>query len=252
MSTPVPLLLLHPFPLDAGCWDPVRERLSTRPVRAPNFPGFGGAAPAPGWTIESVADRLAGGLADGPEGAAVVCGVSMGGYAALALAARHPDRVAGLVLADTRAEADDAAALERRRAGALRIAREGTAPFLDAMLPQLVAPDATREVVARVRAIADRQDADALIAALEALAGRPDRLGDLAAIDSPALVVVGAEDAVTPLAAAQTMAAGLSDARLAVIPECGHLSVVERPEALAGLLEEFLAQVDGRASRPAG
>jgi 3-oxoadipate enol-lactonase len=248
MSTPVPLLLLHPFPLDAGCWDPVRERISARPVRAPDFPGFGGSPPEPGWTIEGVADRLAGELAGGPRGAAVVCGVSMGGYAALALAARHPDRVAGLVLADTRAEADAAAALERRRAGALRIAQEGPASFLDAMLPQLVAPDAPEEVVARVRAIADRQEAGALIAGLEALAGRPDRVGDLAGIDAPALVVVGAQDAVTPLAAARTMAAGLRDAHLAVIPECGHLSVVERPEALAELLEELLTRVDGRAS----
>jgi pimeloyl-ACP methyl ester carboxylesterase len=251
MTPPVPLLLLHPFPLDAGCWAPVLPRLAGRPVLAPDFPGFGAAPEEPGWTIAGVADRLAGDLARGPGGAAVVCGVSMGGYTALALAARHPDRVAGLLLADTRAEADDDAARDRRREGALRIAQDGPAPFLDALLPQLVAPDAPAEVVARVRALADRQPPTALISALGALAGRPDRVGELAAMATPALVVVGEHDRVTPIAAAETMATGLPDARLEVIPRCGHLSVVERPEALAALLAAFLAEVDARGA-PAG
>lgn len=106
MPEPLSLVLLHPFPLDAGFWNAVRPALSAdRPVVACEFPGLGSAPMAEEPSVDGFADSVAATIAaECPQGRAVVCGLSLGGYVALALAARHPERVAALVLADTRAE----------------------------------------------------------------------------------------------------------------------------------------------------
>ena len=115
--------------------------------------------------------------------------------------------------------------------------------FLDDFVPRLVAPgdDAARDAA---RAIADRQDPEAVARALEALAGRADRRGDLAGISAPALVVVGSEDALTPPPFAETLAQGLPDAELVVIPGAGHLTALERPGEFAAAVGAFLRAFD--------
>ena len=117
----------------------------------------------------------------------------------------------------------------------------GTGAFLDDFMPRLVAPgdDAARDAA---RAIADRQDPEAVARALEALAGRADRRGDLAGISAPALVIVGSEDALTPPPFAETLAAGLADAELVVIPGAGHLTALERPAEFAAAVRAFLSR----------
>jgi len=235
-----PLVLLHPFPLDATSWAPVRDALGwPGPVIAPDFPGFGAAEPEPAPTIEGFADRVAGLVPAGPG--ALVVGVSMGGYAALALTLRHPGRVGALVLACTRAEADDAAARASRERGIAAVRDGGRDAFLDGLLPRLMASDAAPEAVAQARAIAGRQPPQAIAACLAALRDRPDRSRDLGAIGVPAQVVAGAEDAAVPLAASRALAGGLPQGRLAVIEGAGHLALLERPAALAELIRRFAA-----------
>lgn len=241
-----PLVLLHPYPVDAGFWDPVRALLAPgRPVLAPEAPGFGSATPEAGWTVTGYADAVAARIADwAPGGRAAVCGLSLGGYVALAIAARHPERLSALVLADTRAEPDDDAALAARADGIARIEAEGAEGYLRDFLPRVVSPRAAPEVREALARLAGRQPAAALCDALRALAGRVDRRPDLGAVSCPALVVVGEDDAATPPAVARVMADGIPGARMEVVPGAGHMTALERPAAFAALLEGHLAGVD--------
>ena len=243
MAAPTPLVLLHPFPLDAGFWSAVRPALADdRPVIACEFPGLGAAAPEEHPSIDGFADSVADVIARrAPDGRAAVCGLSLGGYVALALAARHPQRVAALVLADTRAEDDAPEARSGRHASAVRVRTEGAGGFLDEFTARLVAPGDHASLGA-ARAIADAQDPEAIARALEALAGRADRRADLPGMTMPALVIVGSEDVLTPLGCAQTLVEGLPDAELLVIPGSGHLSALEHPTAFSDGVRGFLAR----------
>lgn len=243
MPVPTPLVLLHPFPLDAGFWSPVVPRLSAgRPVSAPEFPGLGSAPPEPRPTVDGFADRVAEGIArEAPGGRAAVCGLSLGGYVALSLAVRHPRRVAALVLANTRAEADPPEGRRGRLDSAARVRSEGTEGFLDELLPRLVAPGDPAALGA-ARAIAAAQDPEAVARAQEALAGRADRVADLPAIAVPTLVIAGEADGVTPLPFAETLAGRIPGAELAVIQRAGHLSALERPDEFAAAVEGFLGR----------
>ncbi|MEW6583773.1 MAG: alpha/beta fold hydrolase, partial [Actinomycetota bacterium] len=209
-------------------------------VLAPEFPGFGGAPPEEAPTIAGVADRVAAQIAATAAGRAVVCGLSMGGYVALAVAARHPARVARLVLASTRADADDAAARAGRDAAIARVRGGDLAGWRDEFVPRVLAADAPDGVLRAVRDIAARQTPGAVAAALAALRDRPDRRGDLAAVRVPALAVWGDRDRVTPREAMEAIAAGIPDARLAVIPGAGHMTAIERPEEFAEAIGPLL------------
>jgi len=242
VAAETPLVLLHPFPVNARFWDPLLAAgVGDRPVLRPEAPGFGAAPPRDGWTIAGWADEVAETIAaEAPGGRAAVAGASMGGYCALALAAAHPQRVEGLVLIDTRGEADDEATRAGRMATVARIAAEGLDPVLDALLPRLVAPDAPPAVRRALRDLAAAQSPAAVAAALHALAGRPDRRPDLPAVQVPTLVVVGEHDAPTPPAAARDLAAAIPGARLAVVPGAGHMSPMEDPAAVAALVRGHL------------
>lgn len=215
-------------------------------VLAPEFPGFGGEPFRPGWTIDEMGERLAALIAErSPDGKAIVCGLSMGGYAALALAAAAPQRIAALVLADTRAEADTDDVRAARAAGIQQIRAAGVDPFLNELLPKLLSPRAPDAVATAVRSIADDQPAQTIIAALEALAARPSRLPLLPGLYAPTRVIVGNDDAVTPPEAAETMVRGLPHAQLHVLPEAGHLSAIEAPQAFAAAVRSLLDDLLG-------
>lgn len=241
MSEATTLVLLHPFPLDARFWEPVRPALAaSRPVITPDFPGLGSAPAAAPVTVDGAADALAERIArEVPGGRAAVCGLSLGGYVALALVARHPERVAALVLADTRAEPDTPDAAAGRHASAAAVRAGGTGPFLDEFVPRLVA-EGHAEARDAARAIADAQSPEGVAAALEALAGRADRRPDLPAVAAPTLVVVGADDALTPPDRSEALAAAIPGAELVVIPRSGHLSALERPDAFVAAVGAFL------------
>jgi pimeloyl-ACP methyl ester carboxylesterase len=246
MPDATPLVLLHAFPLDAGLWSGVVPELSAdRTVVTPEFPGLGDAEAHTGASVDGFADAVAERIAGLPGGRAMVGGLSLGGYVALALAARHPDRVAALVLSNTRAEPDTEEAAAGRHASAAQVRTEGLGPFLDGFVPRMVAPGDLAALHA-VRAIADAQNPEAVAGALEALAGRADRRPDLAAMRMPALVIAGSEDGLTPPALSEAMVAALPDARLHVVEGAGHLTALERPGEWAATVRPFLAEVDGR------
>ena len=229
-------LLLHAFPLDARMWDRLAALLEEAgyPVVAPDLPGD---EPALGFT--DWATRVLG-LVDGPF---VPVGCSMGGYLAFELWRQVPERVAGLVLADTRATPDSP---EQRlaRDDSIRVLGEaGREAFWDDLAPKIFSEGADPAVVERARDIAFEQPLTGLVAAQETIRDRVDSRPTLPTIDVPVLVMVGEEDRLTPPADAEAMVAALPDARFSRIAGGGHLAPLEQADAVAVEIRDFLLEV---------
>jgi 3-oxoadipate enol-lactonase len=239
------VLFLHAFPLGMFMWDEQVEALaaSHRVVRF-DARGFGGTPPdEEALTMERIADDAAALLGLLGIEKAVVAGCSMGGYAAFAFARRHPEKLAGLVLQDTRPGADTAEARANRAALAARVLAEGAVAAAEAFLPRLVGETTHRErprLVARLRERILATSPRGIANALEGLAERADSQPTLASIRVPTLVAVGEEDVLTPPAEARAMAAAIAGSRLEVIPKAGHLSNLEDPHAYTAALRSFL------------
>lgn len=232
------IVLLHPFPVDHRFWADVTPALvaAGHEVLAPDLPGFGASPAWPGWTMDEAADRMAKEIPPG----SVVAGLSMGGYLAQAIVARHPERVGRLVLADTRAEGETPEGLEARREAADALRRDGTAEFIPAFVKRALGPAPSDHAVQWLTELASAQTADAMAEATIAISRRPDRTDQLPAIAVPTLVIVGEHDGVTPPPLATVMAREIPDARLAVIGGSGHMTAIEQPEEWAALVIEFI------------
>jgi pimeloyl-ACP methyl ester carboxylesterase len=224
-------------------------------VIAPDLPGFGQSAASAGLTLDSVADVVAE-LLDhlGVNERVVVGGVSMGGYSALAFARLYPQRVRALVLADTKADPDDEDGRANRDRMIQLATEHGAQGVVEQLLPRLLAPDALErepDVARFVRETAIRQSTEGIVAALRALRDRPDARSGLSHISFPTLVVVGDQDAITPVTKAQELAGNIPNARLVVIPQAGHLSNLENPQVFTAAVRDFLAglPIEGGVAR---
>ncbi len=242
-SGKTPLILLHAFPLDRTMWEPQLAGLADAArVVALDLPGFGESSVAE-FSIEGAADVVAEFLTVREIPKPVVCGLSMGGYVALALARKHPNRLAGLILADTRAGVDDSQAKANRTKSIALVNEKGTAALFETMAPKVLSEQthaAKPEVVARVKSIAAKQSPASVAAALAALRDRPDANDGLKAIAVPTLVIVGEHDAVTPPLSAANLSAQIRGSKLVHIPGTGHLSNVENAEAFNAAVRTFL------------
>ena len=181
-------------------------------------------------SIAAIARRI---LAAAPPRFALA-GLSMGGYIALEIMRQAPQRVARLALLDTgpRPETPEQTQGRRHR---IELAKAGRfAEVADAQFPLLVhrARHGDAALKNLVRTMAEETGADAFLRQQQAIMGRPDSRPTLAAIKCPTLILVGDGDELTPPSLSQEMAAGISGARLVVVPDCGHLSTLERPEAV--------------------
>jgi 3-oxoadipate enol-lactonase len=240
----LPVLLVHGFPLDHAMWRHQLALLGRCRRIAPDLRGFG-ASPAPdgGYSMARYADDLAAVLDALDVRQAVVCGLSMGGYVAFELVRRHAGRVKALILADTRAEADREEARRGRDELAELARREGAGAVAERLLPKMLAPatDETQpELVTEVREMMRRQAVPGIVGALAAMRDRPDSTATLKTIAVPTLVIVGAEDRLTPPDDAERMARTVPGARLVTIPGAGHLAPLEQPLATTRALSEFL------------
>jgi pimeloyl-ACP methyl ester carboxylesterase len=241
-----PVVLLHAFPLDSRMWLPQVEGLAGYQALVPDLRGFGAARAMAGERspIDLLADDVARLLDDRRLDRVVLCGLSMGGYVALAFARRHPERLGGLVLLDTKAGPDSEAARGERLAMADRVRVEGVGFVPEVMLPRLLGETSRRErpeVVEQVTETILDQDPRGIAAAQRGMAERPDSTASLAGIDVPTLVIVGAEDELAGPAEARTIAAAVRDARLVQVPGAGHLVNLEQPAAVNDALLDFLA-----------
>jgi len=241
------VLFVHGFPQNRALWAAQLSALmgGARCI-APDLRGFGDSTVAGPYSMDTYADDLAALLTVLRIDRAVVCGLSMGGYVALALWRRHRARVRGLILMDTRAGADSAAARERRdEMVALGNAR-GSAAIADAMITGMVGPrtrEKCPEVVDAVHRMLECAPLPGVIGALHALRDRVDSTATLASIDVPTLVVVGEDDVLTPPSEAALLHAGIRTSTLEVIAGAGHLPCVERPAAVNHVVTEYLASL---------
>jgi 3-oxoadipate enol-lactonase len=231
------LLLIHASPLDGLMWE--GQRLGPHTV-APDLPGFGMAPSAgPTMTMASAAERCLEAADAADLDRVVVCGLSMGGYVAFEVWRQARTRVAGLVLANTRAGADTPEAAQGRRDLAARLRAEGN--VLAASPPPLLAEDAHEELQERVRGWIGDQSAEAIAAAALGMAERPDSTPDLAGIDVPTLVITADGDRLIPAELTAPMAEAIPNARLEILTGVGHLTNVEAPGRFNEVLGEHLA-----------
>jgi pimeloyl-ACP methyl ester carboxylesterase len=242
-----PLLLLHGFPLSSQSFWP---QLAAPPegvrLLVPDHRGFGSSSLGAGSsTMEALADDALALLDALGLPNAFVGGVSMGGYVAIALARLDPGRVRGLVLIDTQSTGDDEAGRARREATARDVELRGAAAVAEPMLPKLLAKAAPAELVARVDALMRAQAPQAIAAAARGMASRVDGKDILSRYQGPCLVVVGAEDAITPLEKAQVMVDLVRGAKLVVLDRAGHLANLEQPTAFAKALSDFVREAQG-------
>ncbi|REE98610.1 alpha/beta fold hydrolase [Thermomonospora umbrina] len=242
-----PLVLLHAFPLSSAMWLAQREGLAARfRVITPDLRGFGGSVLGEDEpSVDAMADDVARLLRRMGIDRAVIGGLSMGGYVAMALCRRHPDRVLGLLLADTKAAADSEQIRDTRLRQAERLEAEGTPQVLvDEVLPLLLGPTTMRQralIYGRVRGLIQSAPARAAAWALRAMATRPDSFDTLRGTRAPALVIVGAEDQLSPPADARAMADALPNAELLEIPRAGHLAAIEQPDLFNQVTGEFVS-----------
>lgn len=240
----VPVVLLHGFPLDSRIMLGVAERLATTcRVIVPDLPGFGQSRCDTPFTLDSLADDVHALLGRIHAAPCVLGGLSMGGYISLAFAALHPDALRGLALIDTRAD-PDGEEVKRNRERFATIARElGVQPIIDAMLPRMFSETTARdrpEIVRQVTEIMSGCPAETVAVASLAMRGRADHTDTVRRLSCPLLLVYGRHDASTPPSVGEALASLAPRGTLRVIEDAGHLSPIERPDAVAEAVREFV------------
>lgn len=243
-----PVLWIHGYPLSRATWRrQVSELSSVGRHIAPDLRGYGESdAPDGVYTMELLADDMCALLDAVNVKRAVVAGLSMGGYVALAFALKYPDRIAGLILSNTRAGADSPEAAKARNDNADRALREGVKPVVEPMLGKLFSARTVEQkpsLVDELRAILLSASPNGVAGALRGMAVRPDVTPRLASITAPALIVTSSDDAVIPPAESQKMAAAIKGATLVEIPGAGHLPNMEQPTAFNKAVSECLRTI---------
>ncbi len=237
------VVLVHGYPLDGAMWSGVARAMSGRfRVLKPDLPGRGETAAASSGRIEEYADFVAT-ILDALPSPSGLAGFSMGGYVALALTRRRPEKLAALALVDTRAPADDDAGKAKRDEAIATVLSKGVAPIAEAMIPRLLASSSlsNADLVERLKRIMLRQKPETVAADLAAMRDRPDARDMLADILIPTLVVVGDADALTPPSDSRAMVDQIAASRLVTVPAAGHMTPMERPGAVAAALGDFFA-----------
>jgi 3-oxoadipate enol-lactonase len=246
-----PVLLLHPFPAHRALWMPATQALVHHyRVILPDLRGHGdsgvGEGPA---TMEKHAMDLIRVLDDAGVGRLAIAGVSIGGYVFFEFWRRYRGRVAGVILCDTKAQADTAEGRGARLKAAAEVMEHGTAPFIESMIPKLLGKTtlSTRpDLVDGARRMMLKMTPAGISAVQKGMAERPDSVGTLKSINVPTLVIVGDEDILANVADAELMRQNIQGSELKVITRAGHYAVWEQPEAVGALVRQFLDSAGAR------
>ncbi|KAB2919766.1 MAG: alpha/beta fold hydrolase [Hyphomicrobiaceae bacterium] len=225
------LVLVPGLLCTAALWAPQMAALADiADMTVPDHTRHDSMAAIAGSILEAAPERFA------------LAGLSMGGYIAFEIVRRAPERVMRLALLDTGARPDTPERKELRLRRNELARREGAGAVQDELMPALIHKDrlADKALTGMIRQMAVDTGAEAMARQHAAIMGRPDNRPLLPRIECPTLVVVGREDALTPIELAQEMVAGIPGARLEIIPDCGHLSTLERPEAVNRVLRVWL------------
>lgn len=245
LGSGAPVVLLHPFPVHHEFWLPAIQVLSSRyQLVLPDLRGHGesGLGEGPATMAKHAADIVR--VLDHLEiGRAPMAGVSIGGYVLFEFWRRYRERVAALVLCNTKAQADSPEARAGRLQAAADVLETGTEPFFESMVPKLLGKT-TREsrpdLVDGALRMMRKMSAGNVAGVQRGMAERPDSVPDLKTIDVPTLIVTGNEDAFAGPAEAELMRRNIRGSELKVIPQAGHYSPWEKPAEVGQLLRQFL------------
>jgi 3-oxoadipate enol-lactonase len=244
-----PLILLHGFPLDHRQWLPQLKSLSANyHVIAPDLRGFGRSALTDQpYTISDLAsdvEQVRHHFANGERIA--LCGLSMGGYVAFEYWRSYAPQLAGLILANTKPDADSDQARLARAEMCTRAQAGGAWEAVSGMLPKLLSEQHLNEqgeaFMATQQMLKDCS-VEAVCCAQRALANRADFIARLPSIHTPTLVITGEADSIAPADATRKWAAVIPDSRCHVIPQAAHLTPLESPEQFNQPLHDFLQDV---------
>ncbi|MDX1964438.1 MAG: alpha/beta fold hydrolase [Pirellulales bacterium] len=251
------LVLLHGFPLDHHMWIPAAQHLAAWcRVILPDLGGFGMSPlsfslslnqvehnSAVEWTladyaaeVEEILEHL-----HWPR-PCLLGGLSMGGYVAFQCWQKFGARLAGMILCDTRVQADTPAAAVGRREMAARVLQEGSGFLPGAMLPKLLWPETWQQsptVPTDLTAVMENAPASGVAAACLAMSVRPDVTELLPAINVPALVVCGQHDVISPPEEMAAWASKLPRGEFAMIPAAGHMAPLEQPLLFANVVRSW-------------
>lgn len=247
-GTGLPIIFLHAFPLNRTMWAKQEEVLSSQfRVITIDLRGHG-ESDAPLWhySLDQAADDVHGLLDRLSIRQAVFVGLSMGGYILFAFYRKYAECVKGLVLADTKAQADTDEGKQARFEMAQIAYKQGARTIADIMIPKLLSPPTVHtrpELVQRVRRMIEGNQISGIAGDLMAMAERPDSVPLLKQITCPTQIIVGELDLPTPPADAKLMADRISNAHFAIIPGAAHLSNLEQPGLFSETVRSFVANV---------
>lgn len=244
----LPIVFLHAFPLNRTMWAQQEAALlSHYRIITIDLRGHG-ESDAPLWhySLDQAAEDVRALLDQLSIAQALFVGLSMGGYILLAFYRKYADRVKGMVLADTRAQADT----PEGRVGRFQMAqiayKQGPSAIADVMIPKLLSPTTIQtrpEIVQQVRTMIEGNQISGIAGNLMAMAERPDSIPLLKQIACPTQIIVGELDQATPPSDAKLMAEQLPTARLAMIPNAAHLANLEQPEEFTMIITEFAREL---------
>ncbi|MGA8857795.1 MAG: alpha/beta fold hydrolase [Candidatus Bathyarchaeia archaeon] len=248
ISKAAPIVLTHGFPFSHEMWAPQIEVLQKQfRVIAYDLRGHGKSGVGDGqYTLEFFVDDLLGLLDHLKIERAVLCGLSMGGYIALRAVERNPERVRGLILADTQAKADSNEAKLKRATAIKSVKANGVKAYAEGFLKSVFAPQTftnNKAAVEKIRRIIEANSPLGICGALLALASRTETTEALYSIKVPTLILVGEHDALTPPSASQEMHNKIPNSEIHVIPNAAHLSNLESSEEFNKHLSDFLGRM---------
>ncbi|HEX2971050.1 MAG TPA: alpha/beta hydrolase [Tepidisphaeraceae bacterium] len=246
----LPLVLIHGFPFDGHMWDAQLAALSDRyRVIIPDVPGFGQSRAERPYSIVTLADDLHTLLTQIKALPCVWGGLSMGGYISFAYVTRYPTDLEGLILVDTKCEADDSQAKQNRMKTIETARTAGPKAIADQMLPKLLAPETLHnkpQVVQKLRAMMEASSPDAIEYASLAMRDRRDYGDELPSIPVSTLVLVGDADVLSPPPVATAMCARIPRSEVVLIRNAGHMSPMEQPEQVNAAIRQFLDRLAQR------
>lgn len=241
------VVLVHGFPMDQRIWHGQLEGLAmTCRVIAVDLKGFGKSSSNEAFTIDSMADELVRFLDQVGAIPCVVAGLSMGGYIALSVAARHPQVLRGLVIVSSKAEADTQQGREGRQKTAELAQKSGSKAVADQMLPRVLGEQtmkSNQRLVDDLRQIMESCPPNTIANASFAMRDRLDRTANLPGLTMPVLVILGENDGLIPVSAGQQLAGACKQGRFAAIANAGHMAPMESPEAVNAVIAGFMAEV---------
>lgn len=242
----IPLVLIHGFPLNRMIWEAQWEGLDNHAhVIAPDLRGFGESEMVNAPTeVSTYADDVREFLDTmGITQPAIIAGLSMGGYVAMAYLRRYPQHVAGLILANTKATADTDEGKAGRDRNIVVAKEKGAGAIAEGMLPKMFSPKtyaANPGLVEQANRIMLSATVPGIIGGLSAMRDRPDSTGTLLEFSQPTLIIAGADDQLMSAADQQNMKQAARNSTLVTIADAGHLSSMEQPEAFNNAVAEFL------------